>query len=96
MAEQHHVLSQNLLASDSVRRLAWAPPVPITPDTVAAQLRALGARPWQLELTGDELAGALIAAATSIAASTSSGIDPPDIDPPDTAPIDQPSPDDGS
>ncbi len=62
IAEEHDVLAQNLLASDVVRRLAWAPPSPLDAATVAAQLTELGARPWQVELTADALAGALAAA----------------------------------
>jgi ribonuclease D len=61
IAERETVLAQNLLASDTVRRLAWTPPVPIDPETVAATLRALGARPWQVGLTATALAEALVA-----------------------------------
>jgi ribonuclease D len=63
IAEREQVLAQNLLASDSVRRLAWSPPSPIDTATVTAQLTRLEARPWQIALTADGLATALIAAA---------------------------------
>jgi ribonuclease D len=59
---EHAVLAQNLLASDTVRRLAWAPPAPvddIDAAAVAADLALLGARPWQIELTAARLADAL-------------------------------------
>jgi ribonuclease D len=59
LAEAHQVLAQNLLASDVVRRLCWEPPDPVTEDTVRARLAELGARPWQLELTGAALVPAL-------------------------------------
>ena len=62
LAEQHTVLGQNLLASDIVRRLAWTPPAPaaaIDESIVAAHLRTLGARPWQVEICARPLAEAL-------------------------------------
>jgi ribonuclease D len=59
LADAHHVLAQNLLASDVVRRLCWEPPSPIIDDTVRARLAELGARPWQIELTGAALVPAL-------------------------------------
>jgi ribonuclease D len=63
LAEQHRVLAQNLLASETVRRLCWQPPDPITPEAVAARLADLGARPWQAALTAAPLAAALSQAA---------------------------------
>ena len=59
IAEQHTVLAQNLLASDVVRRLCWEPPQPVDEDAVRTRLAALGARPWQVELTARPLAEAL-------------------------------------
>jgi ribonuclease D len=59
LAEEHAVLSQNLLASDIVRRLCWRPPASLTVDAVHAELLELGARPWQAELTAGPLAAAL-------------------------------------
>lgn len=59
VAEAHTVLSQNLLASDVVRRLCWEPPQPATGDSVRARLHELGARPWQIELTADVLVEAV-------------------------------------
>jgi ribonuclease D len=50
---------ENLISPESVRRLAWTPPAPVTPETVAGTLRELGARPWQIELTASGLADAL-------------------------------------
>ncbi len=59
LASDHAVLAQNLLASDTVRRLAWAPPEPPTEEAVRAALVGFGARPWQVELTAGQLAAAL-------------------------------------
>jgi ribonuclease D len=60
LAEKHSVLSQNLLASDVVRRLAWEPPRPTDEDAVRAALARLGARPWQIDLTAPPLVAALL------------------------------------
>ncbi|WP_375502809.1 HRDC domain-containing protein [uncultured Jatrophihabitans sp.] len=58
VAEEHTVLSQNLLASDLVRRVCWEPTA-ADPDSVAERLVELGARPWQISLTAGPLATAL-------------------------------------
>lgn len=59
IAAAHRLPPENLIAPDFVRRLAWAPPQKITPDTVGAALHAFGARNWQIGLTADHLAAAL-------------------------------------
>jgi ribonuclease D len=59
LAAEHQVLTQNLLASDVVRRLAWTPPQPLDDTAVSARLTELGARPWQVELTASALVAAL-------------------------------------
>jgi ribonuclease D len=59
IADEHGLPTENLLAPDAVRRLAWAPPTPSTPDVVAEVLRGHGARPWQIRLTAAALAKAL-------------------------------------
>jgi ribonuclease D len=59
LAEKHSVPVENLLSPDLVRRLMWTPPQPRDPETVAAALRAGGAREWQVELTGDLLTDAV-------------------------------------
>jgi ribonuclease D len=61
LSTEHHVLGQNLLASEVVRRLCWEPPEP-TQDAVRVRLADLGARPWQIELTLTSLTEALAAA----------------------------------
>lgn len=50
---------ENLIAPDSIRRLAWAPPDELTEESVAATLRGFGARAWQVSLIVAELTGAL-------------------------------------
>ncbi|MGY1695561.1 MULTISPECIES: HRDC domain-containing protein [unclassified Geodermatophilus] len=59
LAAKHDLPVENLLSPDLVRRLAWTPPEPRDPATVAATLRAGGAREWQVELTRDLLTDAV-------------------------------------
>ncbi|WP_203905263.1 HRDC domain-containing protein [Virgisporangium aliadipatigenens] len=59
LATAHRVPPENLITPDSVRRLAWSPPAEITPESVTAALRALGARAWQTDLIAARLAAAL-------------------------------------
>jgi len=59
IAEQHRLPTENLLAPDTVRRLAWSPPAEIDEDVVATVLREHGAREWQVGLTAVALADAL-------------------------------------
>jgi ribonuclease D len=59
IAATHQLPVENLLAPDSMRRLAWDPPASLTPETVAEILRANGAREWQISLTASALAAAL-------------------------------------
>jgi ribonuclease D len=59
LADEHHLPAENLLPPDAVRRLAWQPPDPATPEAVSARLAEHGARPWQVGLTSVPIAGAL-------------------------------------
>jgi ribonuclease D len=59
LAAAHAVPPENLLAPDSVRRLAWSPPESAEVAAVAAALKGYGARAWQIELTAAELTAAL-------------------------------------
>jgi ribonuclease D len=58
-AEAHTLPPENLISPDFIRRLAWAPPDEITPQTVGDTLRGFGARAWQIGLLADGLAKAL-------------------------------------
>jgi ribonuclease D len=60
LGESRNLPSENLLHPDAVRRLAWKPPEPPTPDAIAEQLTGNGARPWQIELTAAPIASALL------------------------------------
>jgi ribonuclease D len=59
IAADANVPQENLIAPDSVRRLAWSPPDPVSVATVAAVLAGLTARPWQITLVAEPLAEAL-------------------------------------
>lgn len=59
IAADHRLPPENLIAPDSVRRLAWTPPEEITVESVANALRGYGARNWQINLIAEELAAAL-------------------------------------
>jgi ribonuclease D len=51
---------ENLLTPDYLRRVAWRPPAIISEATVASELRALGAREWQVELAAPLIAEAFL------------------------------------
>jgi ribonuclease D len=59
IADEHHLPTENLLAPDTVRRVAWDPPADTSDEGVAARLTEHGARPWQVELTAHPIAKAL-------------------------------------
>ncbi|GAB3718388.1 ribonuclease D [Nocardiopsis oceani] len=59
IAEDVVMPTENLLLPDTVRRLAWAPPQAVDPDSVGEFLRTRGARNWQVGLTAEPLATAL-------------------------------------
>jgi ribonuclease D len=60
IADEHSLPSENLLAPDAVRRLAWEPPDDLSATGLATALAALGARPWQVDLTAKVMSRALI------------------------------------
>jgi ribonuclease D len=60
LADEHHLPAENLVPPDAVRRLAWQPPEPPSPDAVAASLAGFGARPWQVGLVSLPIAKALL------------------------------------
>ena len=59
LAGEHNLPPENLVAPDSVRRLAWTPPGIINDLTVTEALTANGVRGWQSGLLATELAQAL-------------------------------------
>jgi ribonuclease D len=74
LAEEHSVPLENLLTPDTLRRVMWSPPstrdaVDLL-EAVIDQLRALGARSWQIGLTAPALSRAILDAETSSAGRT--------------------------
>ncbi len=59
LSEEHDLPTENLLAPQLVRALAWEPPDDITTASVGDVLAAGGARRWQIELTAAPLTAAL-------------------------------------
>ncbi len=55
LSAQHDVPVENLLSPELVRRLCWDPPADHRAGSLAAALRAGGARPWQIALTAEPL-----------------------------------------
>jgi ribonuclease D len=60
LADEHRMPTENLLQPDAVRRLTWEPPDDVSEEGVAARLRELGAREWQVALTARPLSKALL------------------------------------
>lgn len=63
IAEGLHMPSENLLTPDTVRRVAWHPPEPLTEQGLTDLLRTLDARPWQIEATAGPLVASFVQAA---------------------------------
>jgi ribonuclease D len=59
-AEDMNLPLENLLTPDYLRRVAWRPPADISEVTVAAELRALGAREWQVQLVAPLITAAFL------------------------------------
>jgi ribonuclease D len=95
-AEKWNVVSQNLLAGDVIRRLAWRGVSPADERSVRERLRELGARDWQLDLLAADLAGALAGTPpdTAIEAPVDTPAETPEPDQPPAALVDDPRPGD--
>jgi ribonuclease D len=59
IADEHNLPTENLLAPDTVRRIAWSPPDDVSTETLEEVLRRHGARDWQVSLTAAAISGAL-------------------------------------
>ena len=51
VADAHKLPTENLLAPDYVRRIAWTPPEDPSVPVIEGILAGFGARPWQIEIT---------------------------------------------
>ncbi|MFC4586955.1 HRDC domain-containing protein [Sphaerisporangium corydalis] len=59
LATEHHMPTENLLQPEAIRRLTWEPPAELDEDTLAARLRELGVREWQIALAAGPISAAL-------------------------------------
>jgi ribonuclease D len=59
IAEDHRLPVENLLAPDTLRRVIWELPEPLTSERIAEELRNRGAREWQITLVATPLTDAL-------------------------------------
>jgi ribonuclease D len=62
LSEFFHIPLENLLTPDSLRRLAWAPPEPLTLESIGVALTEYGSRPWQIEATAQRIMDAFVEA----------------------------------
>ncbi len=60
IAEERRIPLENVVIPDHLRRLAWNAPTEPTPESIADALRALGARPWQIDATAQTIAQAFV------------------------------------
>ncbi|MFD4395412.1 HRDC domain-containing protein [Kitasatospora sp. NPDC058478] len=65
LAERHNLPAENLITPDLVRRVSWEPPADPAAAGVAAALRRLGARQWQVDLVAPVMAAAFAEAAAA-------------------------------
>ncbi|GAA3803123.1 ribonuclease D [Nocardioides panacisoli] len=88
IAKDNELPTENLLTPDSLRRVMWTPPRAREPvallEALIDQLRALGARSWQVGLTAQALTQAVLDADAAAAekAQSSEGASERDDDPP--------------
>jgi ribonuclease D len=59
IAEAHRLPVENLIQPDLMRRTCWQPPEDLTPEGIAAVLRAGAAREWQIALVAETFAETL-------------------------------------
>ena len=60
ISEELAIPVENLLTPETLRRVAWSPPEPVTAETVGDALAALSARPWQVDATAQAIAAAFV------------------------------------
>lgn len=65
-AEELRMPTENLLTPESLRRVAWNPPQPLTAESVGEALSALGARSWQIAQTAQLIADAFVGSVQAV------------------------------
>ena len=66
VSEERSIPIENILTPDSLRRIAWQPPEPLTVSAVSEALEALSARPWQIDATAQLIHDAFVGASQTI------------------------------
>ncbi len=66
VGEELDIPLENLLTPEYLRRLAWQPLASADPDSIAAALRELGARPWQIDASAQKISDAFVEAHQSL------------------------------
>lgn len=72
VSEELGIPLENLLTPEYLRRLAWQPPASVDPESLAAALAALGARPWQIDACAQRITDAFVEASQSVLESSDS------------------------
>ena len=60
VSESLSIPLENVLTPETLRRVAWTPPEPLTAEAVSDALRELGARAWQIEATAQTIVDAFV------------------------------------
>ena len=66
VSEERSIPIENILTPDSLRRIAWQPPEPLSVSAVAEALEALSARAWQIDVTAQLIHDAFVEASQTI------------------------------
>lgn len=69
LADAQGMPLENLLTPDLLRRVAWRPPAELTAELIGQALTELGARPWQVDSSAQQIAEAFVEAEQSVEAS---------------------------
>ena len=62
LSEQMSIPVENLLTPESLRRVAWKPPVELTVEAIGQALDEVGARAWQIDATAQVIHSAFVEA----------------------------------
>ena len=60
VAEDANIPLENLLTPDTLRRLAWKPPLELSVESLGSELETLGARAWQIDATAQVIHDAFV------------------------------------
>ena len=60
LSEELNIPLENLLTPDTLRRVAWSPPEPLTESGIRDALAGLGARPWQIDASAQLILNAFV------------------------------------